>query len=635
MPDSEQSRTYSWFLIPLVLVVLAIIFNLAIQNQVAQLIFGSLLVLFLPGYALARLLFQNYQGIMGLEKFAIAVAFSLVISSLSILALQAAKIGINQTSETLALAGFTLIISAIAIGRSKTTKSTEQDIHQKMGIMIKTFTVLVFTIAILFPLTPFLINGGPVIGDSFVHLGIARDTIVSGTYSFGEYNTDWFLLNLLLTSYSLLTGLQGLPLTQLVPFLAGLSAVPLYCFSRRLGLPPFAALLVILFLNFNPLYSYLTFASASMRETSTFFLLNTALMISMILIAKRNSAPGIALLIIGAGIIFGHHYVGLVFMLFLAAVLFHSIIGKFGRASLNLKWVMIPIVGYVIIFLGWNLMRIPSLQGFEFVNSSDMLLLLSSYLALFVITRKKGVLSFVLPVLAVSMILFYVLGLRAELFALLQPIPAISIYEWRNYAVLAIVTVIGVMALRKNDHARALGIVAISLGIFPFVWDLSIQGFVLFTKSIHYFGIFIAISGGFYAYYLASKHRLVGTLVALGTISFMIYASSAGTALAINGLSTYTFGESSSIEALPPLDTSLEIKRDTRSNYILNYYQNIGEFDDEEKRGELWILSSKNLEQGYLLGYDWLPLKSIIGDDAALRMDKIADGDYLTILVRR
>lgn len=177
-----------------------------------------------------------------------------------------------------------------------------------------------FTLALLVPLLPFLLNGAPFIGDTWIHLDLAEDITATGRYSLSSYNERWPLVNHLLVFIMLIGGLNSLQASQVVPLLVGLASLSIYAVCRRLGLPRGASALSVLFLTFNPLYSYVTFAGAVMKETATYYLTMLMLLVATLALQQRTSKTRIALCtLLGLGIVLGHHFAGLIIFLFLWA----------------------------------------------------------------------------------------------------------------------------------------------------------------------------------------------------------------------------------------------------------------------------------------------------------------------------
>lgn len=83
-------------------------------------LFGSIFVLFLPGYSLIKALFP-LRGIDNLERAVLSIVMSLIIVALNALILNYTPWGISTNPITLSLLGLTLIFSTIGVAREYLT----------------------------------------------------------------------------------------------------------------------------------------------------------------------------------------------------------------------------------------------------------------------------------------------------------------------------------------------------------------------------------------------------------------------------------------------------------------------------------------------------------------------------------
>jgi len=82
----------------------------------ARYVFGSVFVLFLPGYSLIRALFGGKE-LDSIERFALSVGLSLALVPMAGLLLNYTPWGIRTTPVTLSLLGLTLVFSSAAVIR--------------------------------------------------------------------------------------------------------------------------------------------------------------------------------------------------------------------------------------------------------------------------------------------------------------------------------------------------------------------------------------------------------------------------------------------------------------------------------------------------------------------------------------
>jgi len=492
-------------------------------------------------------------------------------------------------------------------------------------------------VAVLVPLLPYLLNGAPFIGDSWVHFSIAKSTIASGKYSIAGYNERWPLVNLLLSVTAILTGLPEFYAGAVVPILVGLASIPLYSFCRRLGLPPIGALGAIVFLTFNPLYSYITFAGSVMKETSTYYLIFTMLLLTSILLkhgCPKNAT--IAMMLIGLGVTLGHHYGALVTLLFLWALTGYSILGSLTGESSSFKGIAVGTLGFTFIAGTWNILNYLALGAyFPVFDVRDSTLLVAAFIVTWAVLAVERGSSFLLwPWLALLAFLIVIMGLRGGLYLLQQPVEPISIWEWRNYIIVGAFTLVGLAIGLRSTTLKAFSASALSLVLFAFIWGLTYPAFVLLIKSIHYFGIPLAVGAGFASAALVQKGALGKVLVTILLI-FTIYASWHGTELALNGLGAYHQGELWAASNLPQLSSEMKVFGDTKASYLMPYAAGINPLGlplQETSASKLFLLFKPNLEQGFLLGYDWVPTEAIIPRSRMNSWNRVFDGEYLKLI---
>ena len=87
----------------------------------ARYLFGSVFVLFLPGYSLIRALFGSRE-LDSIERFALSVGLSLALVPLAGLLLNYTPWGIRTAPVTLSLLGLTLVFASAAVVRDYGTR---------------------------------------------------------------------------------------------------------------------------------------------------------------------------------------------------------------------------------------------------------------------------------------------------------------------------------------------------------------------------------------------------------------------------------------------------------------------------------------------------------------------------------
>ena len=477
-------------------------------------------------------------------------------------------------------------------------------------------------------------NGAPFIGDSWVHIKIAEETIKSGTYQLSEYNERWPLVNFVITFLTLVTKLPVLHISQAIPFLAGLTSIPFYCVCRRLKLPKLESALSIFLLNFNPLYSYITFSGAVMKETATYYLAVTIILLISLLNGKFKAGSGwlIASLVIGLGVILGHHYAGLIILVALWAYLGYYIIYQLkGETSTPSGLIHLNIL-YTVVFLAYNLYNYLTLSRFiQLLNINDVTLISALILiSWYSLLNERGLFSRRAPWLSYVCFAIAVLGLRDGIYLLAQPVPPMSLGEILNYLLAGSIMLIGLSVCLKPLAIRAYATPAIAMLLFAFLWGFTSFGFTLLIKSLHYFSPLLAIGGGFTLASLSAfkgdlKKKILRPSITLLLILFFIYASLVGIRLTLNGLGAYTLGEVKSAHIIKNVE--LKIYGDTRVSYLLPYLSDMEASGlkrvSELNRGSILMLFRKNWELGFLAGYDWIPRDKIIDIDIVKQLSLV------------
>jgi len=494
--------------------------------------------------------------------------------------------------------------------------------------------VMIFSITFLVPLLPLLVRGAPFIGDSWVHMGLARGVLASGRYGLASYNERWPLVNFLLVFLSSLTGFSELQASWTVPLLVGLSALPLYALCRRLGLPRASALVPALFVSLNPLYAYVTFSGAVMKETSAFYL--AVLLLHLASMGKYPSVGWmISMAVVGFGLVLGHHYASLVAFLSLWAYAAYGLFGWLRGENPPPKAILYAASAFTVPFSLWNWLNYLTLGAFfPIFEASDILLLLAVFtLSWFTLLADRGIISRRAPWLASSAFIISVLGLRGGLYIMAQPVEPITVWEARNYAVAAVFSLAGLSAGLDRGPLRAWAASTVSMVLFAPLWGQTMPGFTLLIKALHYYGILLAVGAGFTASWILRRRG--GWLIVAATLIFMAYASSTGTILALNGLGAYGREE---VELLRGISFSPGIKLygDTRAAYLLPYTSNITASGLKPLRmldeGSIMLLFRPNWEQGFLMGYDWVAREAIAPEDQLMGRGRVYDSAHLRII---
>jgi len=499
-----------------------------------------------------------------------------------------------------------------------------------------------FISAFLIPLLPFLLNGAPFIGDAWVHLELTEHVTATGRYSMSSYNERWPLVNLLIAFIMLVGGLSSLQASQVVPLLAGLASLPVYALCRRLGLSRGASAISVLFLTFNPLYPYAAFTGAVMKETATYYL-TTLILLAVTLALKRQTSKAwtILCMLVGLGIVLGHHFAGLVIFLFLWALTAYLFSDKLKGGRLRVFNVFIITAAFSAVFIFWNLLNYLAIGPFHPVfNVTDLSLLIACFILLWAsLYRDKGIFSSKAPWLVIAAIPLAVLGQTGGIYILAQPSPFIFLEAEGVPALaafgvvgLALFTFTGLTRDSSNRIVKSYAAAAVTMVLFAFLWGHTYSGFVLLTKSLHYLGPLLAIGAGFTVSAWLRKNNLRKLLI-VGVVVSIICVSSVETYFMLNWLGAYSRGELETAKDFPSLSPQVRVYGDTHAGYLFPYacgvtISKIKPLKDLEAN-VLIILFKSNWEQGFLYGYDWIVKDAVTPDEQLLKRGRVFDSAYL------
>lgn len=499
-----------------------------------------------------------------------------------------------------------------------------------------------FIPAFLVPLLPFLLNGAPFIGDTWVHLELAEDITATGSYSLYSYNERWPLVNFLVAFMMLVGGLSPLQASQVVPLLAGLASIPLYAVCRRLELPRDASAISVLFLTFNPIYPYVAFGGAVMKETATYYFTLLMLFAATLALKRQTSKAWIVLCtLVGLGIVLGHHFAGLVIFLFLWALTGNMLSDKLKRSDSRLFNAFIMAAGFSAMFIFWNLLNYLSIGAFYPVfNITDLSLLIACFILLWTsLFKDNGIFSSKTPWLILAVFPIVALGQTGGIYILFQPSP-FDILEAAGLPVLAAFGLVGltlfcIAGLAKGLRKRSLksyASAAVTMVLFAFLWGHTWSGFVLLTKSLHYIGPLLALGAGFTAAAWLQKGNY-GRLRVVAVIMVIIIVSSVETHFVLNWLGAYSKGELEAACDFPAISQQVKVYGDTHAGYLFPYacgvtISEIKPLKDLEAN-VLIILFKSNWEQGFLYEYDWIVTDAVAPDEQLLKRGRVFDSAYL------
>ena len=480
---------------------------------------------------------------------------------------------------------------------------------------------LTITLTTLALLSPWLYNGAPYIGDSWIHLKKAEEIIESGKLTLKEYNDMWPLVNILLAFYSSILNIEPLISTQLIPILTSLSIINLYIIAKKISREWSPGIATGIAFAFTPLYTFITFGSAVMKETASLYL--ATLIIAYI---TSNRTRHLCFALLALGLILGHHFATLAIAILLGTLTLENFLDHLaGEASEWTKTLTATIIfgssavcwtSYVISRIGWF---IP-------VSLNTLTMIAWIWIGSYIISKisRTGA-----TILQTALIPLAFLAWRGHLHTIPTPVNPISIWELRDLLIFAIPALLGVAYYWRSRELRSILISTTALIAFSLAWSLDYTGLVIFTKSLHYYALALAIAFGLSTSFILKQRfgRMISTIIML----YLILASATGITLALNGPGAYHQEEYLQAKELSNLLTKPAIM-DVKLAYLAKYLGIEYTSFHKPMPGEYILLTKTDYTHGVLLGYTWVELSTFISEEARNLCDRLIDGSYLKLL---
>jgi hypothetical protein len=479
---------------------------------------------------------------------------------------------------------------------------------------------IILVLAIFTVLSPWLVNKAPYIGDAWIHLRKAEDIVIQGRLRLEEYNDMWPLVNLLIVFYSTILGISPLISTQIIPFLVSLSAINLYIISLRVSRYKYAAFSTPIALIFTPLYTFITFGSAVMKETAAFYL--TTLITAYFLVNRPNL---IGFLLLSFGLVVGHHFASLAIFIFLLSILIEDSSDLLNGNAYYLKRDIVVISIFGALLLSWNFFVFSKIGWFLPISGNSLLMMIFTLFGICIISRIGRLSSITFQVFLIPLT---ALAWRGHLHDIPTPVNPISIWEVRDLVIFIIPALIGLALFWRDRIIRSISVSTTTLIAFSLISGLDYNGLVIFTKSLHYYSIFLALVFGL-SWPLILKKRLGKILFTIVSI-YLILASITGISLALNGPGAYHEIE---YKQLQELRNKLHepLIMDVKLSYLSKYLNIEHTTFHKLKQGEYVLLTKSNFIHGILLGYVWVDLSLYMPYHVISSCDRLFDGGYLKI----
>jgi hypothetical protein len=273
--------------------------------------------------------------------------------------------------------------------------------------------------------------------------------------------------------------------------------------------------------------------------------------------------------------------------------------------------------------LFWNSFTIYRIGWFSPISRESLLMIVFVSLGVYAIARI-GVVSaslfqaFIIPLSA--------LAWRGQLHDIPTPVNTISVWEIRDLAVFIVPALIGLALFWRNKIIRGLLVSTTTLIVLSITSDLGYNGLVVFTKSLHYYALFLSLSLCLFFSFISSKK--FGKIISSIILVFLVFASMTGISLAINGPGAYHYVEYAELKKLK--DKLHEpVVTDVKLGYISDYLKIGHTMFSRLKGNEYILLTRSDFTHGILLGYVWVELSFFMPSYMMLSSDRLFDGGYI------
>jgi hypothetical protein len=486
-----------------------------------------------------------------------------------------------------------------------------------MKILVLTLTIVITTLSLL---TPWLLNGAPYIGDSWTHLKKAKSIMESNRISMNEYNDMWPLVNLLLVFYSNILNINLLTATQLIPFLVSLSIINIYLIVKKISNFWNTGVAAGIAFAFTPLYTFITFGSAIMKETASLYL--TTAIIAYVISNKMKYS---CFVLLALGLILGHHFASLAIILLLITLTIESFLEHLAGETNEWIKILIATIIFTSFAICWIIYIILKIGWFMPINLNSLIMISWIWLGSYIISRisRIGAIIFQLSLIPLAS-----LAWRGHLHNIPTPTIPISIWEIRDIFIFLIPSLIGLAKYWKQKEVRSFLISTSTLIAFSLTWSLDIEGLVIFTKSLHYYAIMLAIIFGLSIPFILK--RKFGKTISIIIMIYLILASTTGIALALDGPGAYHQQEYLQVKGLTKILSS-QTMMDVKLGYLAEYFGLEYTSFHKPKPGEYILLTRTDYTHGVLLGYVWVKLSIFLPYEMETLCDRLIDGSYVKL----
>jgi len=490
---------------------------------------------------------------------------------------------------------------------------------------------LTFFVSFLVPFLPFLTHGAPFISDCWIHLKIAFDAISSGILplkydSSGlTYNAQWPLINALFTFIILICGFNALYASQLVPLLAGVSAIPLYLIARGISKDVKISILAVLLYSLEGFH--VVFASSVMKETATLYVLMTFVFVYFLFFSGRaNWRYLVVLLFLSCGLLLGHHYLSLFTLVFVCFAVCLSAWSSLQPRGHD-KTFSLLVLSALIFILVFTLRGILLREGFTTIYDIAYFfvpLLFSSFIVISWFSRCRARESHVskFPRFA-SLLVFiaFILGyfvISGRVYFVVSPPSRSALIFIPGYFLIVFLSVLGFS--RASGCSSEMIYVRVYFSSFvcvilaSFLWGFDEIGIWLVVKASHHFAPAMALASTILLVNVSRKTRKILCLI---LVLGILFSFGAGVRCVVfkdpelGGFAAYYGGEVSEVGELSMfMDSSSRVYGGVQCKALLGFYgvSNISGLPLFYYNPGFYVVLRSNWEGGFFVGggYQWV-----------------------------
>jgi len=515
---------------------------------------------------------------------------------------------------------------------------------------------LAFFISFLVPLLPFLIHGAPFISDCWMHMKIAFDAISSGTLPLKyndpslTYNAQWPLINALFTFIILICGFNVLYVSQFVPLLAGLSAIPLYLVVKGISKDVKVSIFATLLYSLEGFH--VSFASSVMKETATLYILMTFIFVYFWFFSGRTNWKHLmVLLFLSCGLLLGHHYLSLftlVFVCFAACLSAWSSLQP-REHDKTLSWLVLSALIFIFVFA---LRAIFLWEGFITIYDIAYIfvpLMFSSFIITLwfsrCCTRKSRVSripKFALFLVLIAFILGY-FAVSGRVYFVISPPSRSALLFIPGYFLIGLLSVLGFSKASGCNfemiYVRTYFSSFVCVILSSFLWGFDEIGIWLIVKASHHFAPAMTLASTILLVNVSKRIRkvsclllILGTIVSFGAgIRCVIFKDPE-----LGGIAAYYGGEIFEAESLSRfMDGSTRIYGGAQSRTLLRFYNvsNVSSLPLLSFNPGFYVVLRSNWEGGFFVGggYQWVSGELVLNELNVDNCGIVFSGNYVQV----